>query len=136
MTTAPAPQRRTRQRVAVEEALASVPEFRTAQEVHELLVTRGNRVGLATVYRTLQALAEAGEADMVRTPDGQVAYRACAQDHHHHHLICRQCGRAVEAEFEGLEAALDDFARQHGFTAVDHDLELFGLCPACSAAAG
>ncbi len=135
MTSPATPQRRTRQRVAVEEAQASVPEFRTAQEVHELLAQRGTRVGLATVYRTLQALAEAGEADVVRTPDGQVAYRACARTHHHHHLICRRCGHAVEAEFEGLEAVLDDFGRRHGFTAVDHDLELFGLCPACSAGA-
>lgn len=133
MTTAPAPQRRTRQRAAVEAVLTSIPEFHTAQEVHELLAARGTPVGLATVYRTLQSLADAGEADMIRTPDGQCAYRACEKEHHHHHVICRSCGHTVEAEFEGLEATLDEVAQRLGFTAVDHALELFGLCRDCSA---
>lgn len=133
MTSATAPQRRTRQRVAVEEVVAGLTEFRSAQEIHDLLEARGERVGLATVYRTLQALADAGEADVVRTPDGQNAYRPCGQArHHHHHLICRSCGRTVEVEFETMEQVVASLARQHGFTAVDHDLELFGLCAACS----
>lgn len=137
MTTPAAPQRRTRQRAAVAEVVAQLSEFRTAQDIHDLLQSRGDRVGLATVYRTLQALAEAGEADIVRTPEGQFAYRSCGQArHHHHHLICRSCGRTVEVEFEGLEAVINALADQHGFTAVDHDLELFGLCEACGRSVG
>lgn len=134
MTTAAAPQRRTRQRAAVAEVLAGLSEFRTAHDIHRLLHARGERVGLATVYRTLQSLADAGDADIVRTPDGQHAYRPCGQArHHHHHLICRSCGRTVEVEVAGLEEVFDSLAREHGFTAVDHDLELFGLCADCSA---
>lgn len=133
MTSPAAPQRRTRQRAAVVEVLGGLRGFRTARDIHELLVARGERVGLATVYRTLQALADAGEADTIRTPDGQNAYSACGQaEHHHHHLICRRCGRTVEVEFESLEEVVGQLARRYGFTAVDHDLELFGLCPACS----
>lgn len=133
MTSAAAPQRRTRQRAAVADVLAGLSEFRTAQDIHDLLAARGVRVGLATVYRALQSLAESGEADVVRTPDGQHAYRPCGQArHHHHHLICRSCGRTVEVAFAGLEEVLDAVARDHGFTAVDHDLELFGLCASCS----
>ena len=133
MTPPAAPQRRTRQRVAVADVLSGLREFRSAHDIHDLLAARGERVGLATVYRTLQSLADAGEADVVRTPDGQNAYRPCGQArHHHHHLICRSCGRTVEIEVEGLESVVDSLARSHGFTAVDHDLELFGLCTDCS----
>ena len=59
----PAGLRPTRQRRAVAEAIASFDDFRSAQEIHELLGRRGEAVGLATVYRTLQRLADAGEID-------------------------------------------------------------------------
>ncbi len=125
------PHRQTRQRAAVSEALAGVEGFRTAQQVHALLRERGERVALATVYRNLQAMAEAGEVDSVRTPDGLAAYRCCAGGHHHH-LICRRCGHTVEVEFDALERTLSELSRAHGFTRVDHEIELFGWCDACS----
>ncbi|MGZ4456459.1 MAG: Fur family transcriptional regulator, partial [Nocardioides sp.] len=83
--------RPTRQRIAVAEAMASFDDFRSAQEIHDLLGRRGTTVGLATVYRTLQRLAEAGEVDMLRSEDGEAIYRRCS-DAHHHHLVCRSCG--------------------------------------------
>ncbi|WP_282006403.1 Fur family transcriptional regulator [Propioniciclava sinopodophylli] len=134
MTTTP--QRRTRQRATIAEVLAELEEFRTAQDIHDLLRRRGDSVGLATVYRNLQAMAEAGEVDVVRTPDGQASYRACgeATHAHHHHLICRVCGRTLEVEFEGVEELIAALAAQHGFTDVDHSFELHGLCATCAAA--
>lgn len=133
MTTTP--QRRTRQRATIAEVLAELEEFRTAQDIHDLLRRRGDSVGLATVYRNLQAMAEAGEVDVVRTPDGQASYRACgeATHAHHHHLICRVCGRTLEVEFEGVEELIAALAAQHGFTDVDHSFELHGLCATCAA---
>lgn len=133
MTTTP--QRRTRQRVTIAEVLGALEEFRTAQDIHDLLRRRGDAVGLATVYRTLQSMAEAGEVDVVRLPDGQASYRACgeATHDHHHHLICRSCGRAVEVEFAGVEELITKLAKQHGFTGVDHSIELHGLCADCTA---
>lgn len=126
------PPRRTRQRTAVAEALAGLAAFRTAQELHDLLRRSGESIGLATVYRTLQSLAEAGEVDVVRTPDGQSAYRSCGlAARHHHHLICRRCGSTVELELGDLEAFLEERAGHHGFTEVGHELELFGLCATC-----
>jgi len=65
--------RPTKQRLAVVEAMASFDDFRSAQEIHDLLGRRGEPVGLATVYRTLQRLADAGEVDMLRTEDGEAA---------------------------------------------------------------
>lgn len=122
--------RRTQQRAAVTELLGTLRRFQTAQEIHSMLDARGKRVGLATVYRNLQAMAEAGEVDVVRTPDGQLAYRACGSGHHHH-LICRSCGRAEEIDMAGVEEILFAEARSRGFSKVDHELEMYGVCAAC-----
>lgn len=124
------PLRPTRQRRAVIEAMASFDDFRSAQEIHELLDERGERVGLATVYRTLQRLAEAGEVDVLRTEAGEAAYRRCS-DHHHHHLVCRACGATVEVEGPAVERWTRAIAEEHGYAEVDHTLEVFGTCPRC-----
>jgi Fur family ferric uptake transcriptional regulator len=127
--------RPTRQRRAVVEALASVPDFRSAQEIHELLSDRGDPVGLATVYRTLQLLAEHDEVDALRRDDGEAVYRRCSRTHHHH-LVCRSCGATVEVEGPTVERWTSAVAAEHGFTDVSHDLEIFGTCPRCSPPAG
>lgn len=123
--------RPTRQRIAVVEALGSVEDFRSAQEIHDLLGKRGTAVGLATVYRTLQRLADAGEVDVLRTEDGEAAYRRCSATHHHH-LVCRSCGRAVEVEGPAVERWTRSIAAEHGFSDVSHTLEIFGTCPDCA----
>jgi Fur family ferric uptake transcriptional regulator len=122
--------RSTRQRAAVAAVLAETDEFRSAQELHELLRRRGDAVGLTTVYRTLQALAEAGEVDVLRTDDGEAVYRRCSTGHHHH-LVCRGCGRTVEVAGPTVERWADRVAAEHGFTEVRHTLEIFGTCADC-----
>jgi Fur family transcriptional regulator, ferric uptake regulator len=123
--------RATRQRAAVSAMLDRLDDFRSAQEIHDLLGRRGEPVGLATVYRTLQRLADAGEVDMLRTEDGEAIYRRCS-DTHHHHLVCRSCGRTVEVEGPTVERWTRAIADEHGFTRVSHTLEIFGTCPDCS----
>lgn len=126
-----APLRPTRQRLAVIAALEATEEFRSAQAIHDLLAARGEKVGLATVYRSLQALVEADQVDVLRGEDGEAVYRLCSQ-HHHHHLVCRSCGRTVEIEGPEVESWAARVAGDHGFTAVTHTLEIFGLCPTCT----
>lgn len=127
-------QRTTRQRTAVADLLADTEAFRSAQEVHRMLADRDVAVGLATVYRTLQSMVEVGEVDALRGPDGEIRYRACDARSHHHHLVCRRCGTTVELDAESVEAWSRAIAAQHGFTAVEHTVELFGLCAECTAA--
>jgi Fur family ferric uptake transcriptional regulator len=129
-TTGGSSMRPTRQRLAVVEAMASFDDFRSAQEIHDLLGRRGEAVGLATVYRTLQRLAEAGDVDMLRTEDGEAIYRRCS-DSHHHHLVCRDCGRTVEVEGPAVERWTRSIAAEHGYAEVSHTLEIFGTCPDC-----
>ena len=122
--------RSTRQRTAVMTALDELDEFRSTQEIHDYLRQRGDAVGLTTVYRTLTALAEADEVDVIVREDGESVYRRCSATHHHH-LVCRQCGRTVEVEGPAVERWADAVALEHGFTDVSHTLELFGLCASC-----
>ncbi|WP_374983231.1 Fur family transcriptional regulator [Streptomyces fradiae] len=127
--------RSTRQRAAVAAALNEVDEFRSAQELHDMLKHRGDSVGLTTVYRTLQSLADAGEVDVLRTSDGEAVYRRCSTGEHHHHLVCRGCGKAVEVEGPAVEEWAESVAAEHGFVNVAHTVEIFGTCAECAAAA-
>jgi len=123
--------RPTRQRTAVASALASLDGFASAQALHEVLRTRGESVGLTTVYRHLQALADAGEVDVLRTDEGESVYRRCTGDDHHHHLVCRSCGATVEVSGPAVEAWAEAVAAEHGYSDVSHTLEVFGTCRAC-----
>lgn len=123
--------RNTRQRSAVSALLAEVDGFHSAQELHAMLRERGERVGLTTVYRTLQALADAGEIDVMRLPGGDHRYRRCSQEHHHH-LVCRCCGRTVEVAGPAVESWAERVAAQHGYADISHTMEIFGTCPNCA----
>lgn len=128
-----ATRRPTRQQLAVMEQLSEREDFTSAQELHAHLRDAGAKVGLATVYRTLAALAAAGEIDTLRTDEGEAVYRKCSTGHHHH-LVCRSCGRTVEIEGPAVERWADKVAAEHGFAQVEHTLEVFGVCPECATA--
>lgn len=126
------PLRSTRQRAAVIAALDEADVFLSSQEIHDHLKQRGESVGLATVYRTLQALAESGDVDVI-VRDGETAYRQCSPSHHHH-LVCRRCHSTIEVEAPDVEAWATAVAHQHGFTEVTHTVEVYGLCRDCAGA--
>jgi Fur family ferric uptake transcriptional regulator len=123
--------RDTRQRAAVSAVLTESAEFVSAQELHAKLRDRGDSVGLATVYRTLQQLSEDGEVDVLRTDDGESVYRRCSSGHHHH-LTCRDCRRTVEVDSAAVENWARRIAEQNGFAEVDHVVEVFGVCADCA----
>lgn len=127
----PAPaMRSTRQRSAVTALLTDVDGFHSAQELHAMLRDRGESIGLTTVYRTLQALADAEEIDVMRPPGGDHLYRRCSGTHHHH-LVCRSCGATVEVEGPAVEHWADKVAADHGYADISHTLEIFGTCANC-----
>ncbi len=123
--------RNTWQRSAVRDALGGSEGFVSAQALHASLRSEGSSIGLATVYRALADLAEAGEADQLQQ-DGEALYRACTPGRHHHHLICRSCGRTIEIEADAVEAWARAVAAQYGFTDPSHVVDVFGTCPDCA----
>jgi Fur family transcriptional regulator, ferric uptake regulator len=125
--------RSTRQRAAILHVLQEADSFLSAQELYDALRHQGLRVGLTTVYRNLQMMADVNEVDVVRREDGESIFRRCNADDHHHHLVCRSCGYTVELANDELETWAKSLAKKHRFSDVTHDMELFGLCRACSA---
>ena len=113
------------------EALGRTSDFRSAQDLHADLREQGDSVGLATVYRALSTMVESGEVDLLRSDDGEARYRRCSTAHHHH-LVCRDCGKAVEVEGPAVERWAERVAAEHGFTDVSHTVEVFGRCAECS----
>lgn len=125
------PVRTTRQRQAVADLLGERDDFRSAQQIHAELRSRGDTIGLATVYRNLASMVQSGEVDTLLRDDGEALYRRCSRQHHHH-LVCRDCGRTVEVAGPVVEQWANMVAAEHGFSDVSHTLELFGRCRRCS----
>jgi len=125
-----ATQRVTKQRLAIVEALRTQTNFKGAQEIHAVLVSSGETIGLSTVYRNLTEMFEAREVDMIIGSDGESLYRLCSDDHHHH-LTCKGCGLAIEIVGEALEVWAKQTGLDHGFSEISHTLEITGICKAC-----
>jgi Fur family ferric uptake transcriptional regulator len=123
--------RQTRQRRAVLRGLAADPGFVTAQVLHARLLAAGDRIGLATVYRTLHALAGAGLLDSARDPGGGQLFRLRPAGSHQHYLICRNCRRSIIVTSAAVERWASAAGRRHGFTEVQHVIELTGVCATC-----
>jgi Fur family transcriptional regulator, ferric uptake regulator len=122
--------RPTRQRLAVLGVLSAEENDATAQEIHATLAGRGERVSLATVYRTVSALSDYGVVDALSHTPGETCYRLCSEGHHHH-LVCERCHLVVELADCELDSWLDKRARRHGFAISAHSLEVTGVCADC-----
>ncbi|OLZ62126.1 transcriptional repressor [Streptomyces sp. IMTB 2501] len=121
----------TRQRRAVTRALAGYQDFVSAQELYALLVAGDHAIGLTTVYRALRELEADGGVDVVREETGGRLYRLRPTDGHRHYLMCRDCGRSRPVDSEVVEEWAGRIAADTGFAAVEHTVELTGVCPDC-----
>lgn len=123
--------RNTRQRAAVVEVLDELSNFSSAKEIHHQLEERNSHVGLTTVYRTLQSLADMDAVDVLHMASGETLYRACDSRAHHHHLVCTKCGKTKEINGGPVESWARKVAKDNGFEMVGHEAEVFGICPDC-----
>ena len=123
--------RNTRQRAAVVDILQDIDRFASAQSIHRELTDRGQKVGLTTVYRTLQTLTEVGAVDALNSETGETLYRHCLTDRHHHHWVCTNCGRSEEIDGGPVEEWANETAEKYGFQLSGHDAEVFGVCRTC-----
>jgi Fur family ferric uptake transcriptional regulator len=121
--------RPTRSRLAILDALRRNTRAVSAQELFVALRDKSPAPGLATIYRTLSALADAGAVDTFRKGD-EAFFRLC-RDGHHHHLVCDECGLVEEVEAEEVEAWVARVSRRRSFTVTAHRADIFGLCSAC-----
>jgi Fur family ferric uptake transcriptional regulator len=121
----------TRQRDLVAETVLLSDEHLSVETIEKRLKERGERVGTATIYRTLDVLVESG---LVRAHDfgeGFKRFEPMPQQAHHEHLICVRCGKVVEFANERLERMLPIIADEHAFQHQRHRVEIYGLCQEC-----
>ncbi len=117
------------QRRAVMQALTSLGCAPEVRQIHVRARTIYPRLGLVTVYRTLQALAEEGLAHPVVLDDGRLRYELRDDQGHHHHLVCLSCGSIARLEACTLPSL--GGAGRRGFAVTAHRIELFGYCERC-----
>jgi len=117
-------------RRAVLDVIAGTCESLSPAEIYERGLRRYPRLGLVTVYRTLDILVEAGVLRRMHRDDGCHSY-ALVQAAHGHHLICSSCNQVVEFDGCDLDALFKRVARKTGFRIEGHWLEVFGRCPKC-----
>jgi Fur family ferric uptake transcriptional regulator len=105
----------------------------SAQEIHDQLRATGRSVGLASVYRAIELLANLKLVHRVDV-DGTACYEpADPSGDHHHHAICDRCGKLAVFEDPELERVLGLVGARLGYDVGDHDVVLRGACPDCSA---
>lgn len=119
-------------RLAVVELLGRQGCCLSAQEIHERLRAAGSRVGIASVYRTLEGLDGLGFVQRVDLGDGVARFEpALPGGDHHHHLVCDDCGKVEPFEDPTLEAAIERVADGRGYAAAAHDVVVRGACEDC-----
>ena len=120
-------ERSTRQRTAIRAVIDSAGRPLSPQEVLEAAQAEVPALGLATIYRNLKQLTEAGEITVVMLPGESPRYEP-AQHEHHHHFQCNVCKRVFD-----VHDCPGDLARlaPKGFTVEHHELTLYGRCDEC-----
>jgi Fur family ferric uptake transcriptional regulator len=104
----------------------------SAQEIHDRVRDQGSRIGIASVYRTLEGLDTLGLVQRVDLGDGVARFEpAHAGGDHHHHLVCDDCGKVEPFEDSSLESAIERVANGRGYAVAAHDVVLRGACEDC-----
>lgn len=101
-------------------------EHPTVEELYLRVKDRDDRVGHATVYRTLKLLVDAGLANPNRIGEDLTRYEPEVPGEHHDHMVCQECGLIVEFEDEDIERLQELAAKRLGFSLRDHSMNLIG----------
>ena len=130
--------KQTKQRQAIVSLFLSLKTHVSAESLHAAARAAGLDIGLATIYRTLNLLTEAGLTEQKQFGEGHVLYEVVQPGAHHDHLICLDCGKVLEFENAEIERLQQKVAAIHEFKLTSHRLDLFGHClkKACKNRAG
>ena len=119
-------------RSAVVETLATLGCSVTAKEIADRLHARGEDVGVASIYRTLDLLDKLRLARRVDAAEGVARYEPIdPSGEHHHHIVCERCGALVPFADPGLESAIESVSESTDFEVTAHEVVLRGVCAGC-----
>lgn len=118
-------------RIVVETFVENADKHLSAEDVYNLVKGRNPDIGLATVYRTLDLLAELGVLQKINFGDGRSRFEFGEDLHHHHHMVCIICHTVTEFGEDFLDQLEEEIGGQTGFKVLDHELKFFGICAQC-----
>lgn len=122
----------TPQRRLIVQTFLNTNEHVTTEDLYGLVRKKDDKIGQATVYRTLRLLCDSGIARELHFGDGTARYEPICEDSHHDHLICNGCGKNIEFYDDDIERLQEELAKKHGFTLTSHRMYLYGVCPDCA----
>jgi len=125
----------TQQREAVAEVVFSSSDHLSVDDIEQQLRGSGERIGKATIYRTLDLLVQSNLVDEHDFGEGFKRYEhRLSREPVHEHLICLECATVIEFRSPELQEIEARIALEHGFLPSRHRLEIYGLCSSCQAA--
>lgn len=122
--------RRTRSQEKILHFLKHINRGISAQDIHQEMRQSQQNMGLATVYRSLEALKLDGLVQVRQLPNGESLYNLVQRDQHH--LTCVNCGRSIPIKECPVHELEDQLQESHNFKVYYHTLEFFGLCDRCA----
>ena len=105
----------------------------SAEELVDLIRREDARISRATIYRTLQWMAEAGIARRVDFGEGRFRFEHSYRHPRHFHLICKSCGQSFEFLSSDIEALIEEIAAARRFAPRQSVLQIYGACESCRA---
>jgi len=124
----------TPKRLEVLSCLGEEPSFLSAEDVWKRLKQRMSSIGLPTVYRILDELAEARVIERIFTSDRKQYFFLCSNQEHHHHFVCESCHRVEDVGRCGLESLASEITQRSGARVTSHILQINGVCARCCTA--
>lgn len=122
------PQRKTILKVLLD----NQEEHLSAEDIYQIVKPDYPEIGLATIYRTLELLADIDVLQKMNFDDGKARYEFSNHDeHHHHHLICLKCNKVIEFNDDLLDVLEKTISEKKNFEVVDHKLKFYGYCSKC-----
>jgi Fur family ferric uptake transcriptional regulator len=119
-------------RLLIYQVLSNAKHPLTAQEIYGLILKDKKKVGLTSIYRTLDLFEAIGIVFKLVT-NSTVKYLLCKSSNHHHHLICKACGEVIELELCDLSELIKKIMELTNYNVTDHQLSFFGYCKSCKA---
>jgi len=122
--------RRSHPRFLVYMELSEAKAPLSAQELYCSLLKKEKKVGLTSIYRSLDLFESLGMVFKIRNGPS-VKYKLCELEGHHHHIVCKACGNVVELNFCDISDWSKKVSESTGYQVIDHQLNFYGLCKDC-----
>jgi Fur family ferric uptake transcriptional regulator len=119
-------------RLVFEEIVSSSEIHPNAAEIHQRLTRRGEKVSLASVYRTLGLLVRSGLVSQVDLGEDHSHYESEGAKAGHGHLVCRACGAVLEFSDSKIPRLIGRVGEDHGFAVDRFSIQAFGYCRKCA----